>query len=758
MPDDSVSAILSSCRAALDSPLKNENEIVPRGHGDADAITAFQFDNFAEGDLFSRGREWTLSQHIFQRLGHLFANPSKAAEREALVRSYTYSVGDAQGVGQGRRKIVNESARGVREFVETVLAAARRQHEIRRRGATSQHQESSKGFILHGPRGVGKTFFYNFLISRFDHHFDSEEDQSIWIRLNLADPLYDADSQAFGVSNLMEWIYAQAAKIILRYYDPGSEYVRREKVSHFQRRPFEELSKHVLEADPTAKLKLDRIRTAFMRKGHDDILTSSLLPIEYTTFLFNYAQDCGYSIVIVFDGLDVLETTYNWVGKFRRIFNAVKAVYRSEVLLGAVFIAIMRTNSLRQQGNPYGGGLVPMFTIAPPDLNEIVDQRIALLKAEVPILAQTSSDWKSDDLFNKWPGHLDDFLAYLYPRSGEEGREENDFLQEIMEDDRRAQMQAIKLRYLEFLERRTESRYRMIETLMKAGMAYPPVYYRYQGAGKNLQRLGGDHIKGDLRFFPSIFRVPYIADAKRPEFKLPTEAMMVGVRVLQIAAIHDRLRAEGLDYPLQVENLAHLTSVLFNCPVVLVMNLIEEYVDFQLLRTYGRFESHSETAVTDDVSLMPKGRYLLSSALYDIAYLNLAGMRAVLDRRAFGNAKSPFMRAERFDPGSQNGLEKWIIAKMLNSISVCRLMKALNTQQQKNFPTRSAKLKLNNKPLYEAIVKEIRSNKIFEEVDSMGDRIVGRIEALVRSIQVPEHRYNLPLLEENLREYTKDWC
>jgi hypothetical protein len=758
MNENVLSAILASVRTALRAPLQNADELLPHSQHVTDSVTAFKCDIVAEKDLFARGREWTLPQHIFQRLGHLIANPSKAEARDAILKSYTYiASGSAQTSNPKHRSIANDSTQSVDEFIEAVLLAARRHHEIRNRGATSQGLEIPKGFILHGPRGVGKTFYYNYLISLFDERLDNPDDPSIWIRLNLAEPIYDADSSTFGLANLTEWIYAQTAKVILRYYDPDSQYARPGKVTHFAKKPFEALSEYVLSLDPGAALKLGRVKSTFMQRPHDEILTSSLIPVEYGHFLFNYAQKCKYSIVIVFDGLDVLETTYNWEGKFRRIFNAVKAICRADDLSGAVFVSILRTNSLRQEGHPYASNIVPVYEIVAPDLDMIVMQRIDLLKQEVPAMARsTYPDWNADPLFNRWPGHLNDFLGFLYPMGGERDPDEGRLLEAIMEDDRRAQMQAIKLRYLEFLEKRTESRYRLIETLMKAGMTYPPLHYRYRESGKHLQRLPGDQLRGDLRFFPSLFRVPYITGSSRREFELSSEAILAGVRVLQIVEAHGRLQQHATHAPLKVSNVAHLTSVLFSCPAVLVTNLMEEYVEFQLLRTYGRFEPLTRTVETDDVSLMPKGAFLLSTGIFDIAYLNLAAMRVVLEAFAFETGKkSPFIRAERFDVTIQDGLERWVLAKILNSISLCRLVKRVNGQQRREFAARAAKLK--SRPLYNAIVKQLRSGGIFDDLDHMHDRIYGRIEALVRSIFAAEQRYNLTVIEKGLSEYLEEW-
>jgi hypothetical protein len=756
-----LSRVIALAETAISTPLKQVYKLAPQNHTDADAITAFKCHNAPEGDVFPLGREWTLAQHVFQRLGHLFANPSKSEECDALLRSYTYF--ETQGLpgAKDREDIANFSQLSAQAFVAKVVAAAKLHRQIRAQGATFQEQEVTKGFILHGPRGIGKTFFYNYLISHFDEYLD--ENASIWVRLNLADPLYDADSSTFGIANLMDWIYAQTAKIVLRYYDPKSEYIRPGKKIHFQKlSPFEALSQHVLSIDPSAKLKLNKIRNAFMRRGHDTILSSSLIPNEYSDFLFNYAQTEGYSIVIIFDGLDVLETTYNWIGKFRRIFNAVRAICRSDDLLGTAFISIMRTNSLQQEGNPYAAGVVPVFEIMAPKLEDIVTRRVAHIKREVPNLARsTYPNWNNDELFSGWPGHMDDFIGFLYPETenAEEDREEGTLLENIMESDRRAQMQAIKLRYIEFLGRRAEPRYRLMETLMKAGMAYPPVHYRYQVVGKKLQRIPGDQIRGDLRFFPSVFRVPYISESPRSDFKLSTEAMLVGIRLLQIVDAHDALKRRQLGHtPLQVDHLIHLASVLFNCPRPAVLNLVEEYIEFQLLRTFGRFSSHTQAIVTDDVSLMAKGKYLLSSAIHDIAYLNLAGMRMVLDSAAFRPEDRPFIRAARFDPTLHDGLEKWVLAKVLNSISVCRMVKEINESQRKDFNKRISSLKLAEKPLYDGIVRQLLSDNIFDKLDAMAPRILGRIEALLRSIALPTNQYNMDLVEEGFLRYVQKWC
>jgi len=105
-----------------------------------------------------------------------------------------------------------------------------------------------------------------------------------------------------------------------------------------------------------------------------------------------------------------------------------------------------------------------------------------------------------------------------------------------------------------------------------------------------------------------------------------------------------------------------------------------------------------------------------------------------------------------------DGLERWVLAKIQNSISACRSMMAINSRHRAHFRQRVSNLKLSERPLYDAIVRDLFSEKVFDDIDRMPNRVIGGIEALVRSVGVPEQRYNLSTIENGLTAYVRAWC
>ena len=641
-------------------------------------------------------------------------------------------------------------------MVEEILFAARRAAEFRKKGRTAHYLESDRAFLIHGARGIGKTFLYNFVLSEFDSRFDDPNDHSIWVRLNLVDPPYDVDQQTSGVDQLKNWIYGQITKIILRYYDLGSARYRQGKKSFFPMSPYEALSAHFkeisAESTPVLEstiLKLDRIRTVFLQEGRDDVLHETLVPPEYGAFLFEYALDSGYSIVIVFDGLDVLESTQHWKGRFNRVFSAIRTLCTSDDLLGVAFVVIMRTNTLHSEKHPYSTRPAKIYEVGAPTLEKILGQRIELLKAEVLDLSRLRyHDWVLDPLFDRWPGHLTEFLAFIYPTTPEpEGR----FLEAVMGDDRRSQMEAVKLRYLEFLEIKHATPYRLVETLMKAGMQYPPLHYIYAIEGKKLRRNAADPIRGSSRFFPSLFRVPYCPG----HTELSADSVLAGIRVLQIFDAHQKGRENSIG-PLKIENAAYIAETLFGCPSRIAINLIEEYIEYQVFKSYARFGFRSDLEGQEDVYLTTKGKYLLG-AIRDVAYLNMAAMRALLNPPAF-NREAPFIRAAYLDRRSRRGLEEWVLAKLLNAISIYRLIAEVNERQRANMHNRIEKLQRKERPLYVTVGSEIKKGYIFDNIDQASDNIIKEIGAVIGSLLNFDPRPELTVLREGLSCYIEAWC
>ena len=79
--------------------------------------------------------------------------------------------------------------------------------------------------LLHGPRGVGKTFYLNHIVSKYLDYLDRKK--VLWVRINFLN-YYGA---AITSETLREWLFAQLTKIIFRYYDSHLRFYKKGRFS-----------------------------------------------------------------------------------------------------------------------------------------------------------------------------------------------------------------------------------------------------------------------------------------------------------------------------------------------------------------------------------------------------------------------------------------------------------------------------------------------------------------------------------------------
>src|SRR5438309_2327338 len=104
------------------------------------------------------------------------ANPSSPSRRQAIIQSYTYTLKAATAPGEG--SVANTDAATTNGFVSALIAAAIRQQEILDSVGgplLPRAPYDDRLFVLHGPRGCGKTFFVNYVLSEFGGQFDTNK-------------------------------------------------------------------------------------------------------------------------------------------------------------------------------------------------------------------------------------------------------------------------------------------------------------------------------------------------------------------------------------------------------------------------------------------------------------------------------------------------------------------------------------------------------------------------------------------------------
>lgn len=739
----------------IDSEISNIEAFLPsKGRKWTDAIE-YAVRNNSEKDEFyySEPSSRTRTDHIHRRLGHIVVNPNNEYNTKAIVGSYVFQ--NSKGINHS---VINYSYESTEAFINELISFARQQYEL----SYSQEEIDPSGrslamkrfFIIHGERGIGKTFYLNYLLSNFSQLFD--ENKIIWIRLNLV--------QNFGSdNNLKHWIYTQASKIIFRYYDEKSSSYNRVQP---KKPPISEIAKKLSEfvnkldvGDEKYKESLYEhiigMKQVFCSNKREEVFSPDLVPIVLGREVVNIAQSAGYTFIIVLDGLDRLEMTKEGRKKFEGIISQINSLAESNDLIGMTFLVATRTCTLEMLSgtvaDPYKFSRFKAKELADISLSQILAQRVEFIKKDIQSLAtglykDRYPDWSLHD----WPSHINDFLIFMNREEGDGNYIE--LTERIYGANKRAQMQIVQLNYHDFLSRIRLHQYQLIESLVKSGKRFPPKNCIYKkGPNKKINRANVSHHQFESRFFPSLFDFPYIPYEDAITSPPVEEGILMGLRCLQLVRIHQKIVLQNQDTsPLLAGELVELVNKLFGYPEDIILSTIYEYADFELLRLTGRFFPIPSSPERYVITSLPKMDYLIDKFLYDIAYLNLCAMRLPLDESAFAGS-CPFIAAAAFDNPEKDVLTTWIARKIINTISIYRLIKKINLKQIEKFENNKIKIK---DIRLKQIINRAYNEKMFDFVSQMRSSIGFQIKSALSNTAVQQYGAKIDRLIE---EYKKIW-
>jgi len=304
-------------------------------------------------------------------LGHIAANPSVPANVTAMGLSYKFpdevDVSDFSHFGIGDDiTVVNKSEDDARRFfVETLGDAARQAaRDFRRRLGGHESADTSTDaifrqdkFLLIGERGIGKTFYLNYLISQFSSELHQK--RIILVRLDLTK---DTDEDL----SIDDWLHWKICKILFTYYDAGSfdrdamNDVDDPKFAHFVEKERLEL---LFNLDSRADILFE------IARGYDTELTrvefskafrevaSKLRSVVDTKprqiphnwffpMIWDYIvsmNECSF--IVIFDGLDQLGLTDHDRDRYEALVDAVNSYLGSEKSLYTASLVTMRPKS-----------------------------------------------------------------------------------------------------------------------------------------------------------------------------------------------------------------------------------------------------------------------------------------------------------------------------------------------------------------------------------------------------------------------------
>ncbi|MCG3198808.1 MAG: hypothetical protein GHCLOJNM_03315 [bacterium] len=746
----------------IDTPLKDPTFILPDSDGWIDAIDK-TIPSPHEGSHAPPSGS-TRDEYVHRRLGHIAVNPHNSENTEALVASYTFPDDlDLPSV------YINRSHEGVRLAVQQLVLMALRERDFiygtdpldrtGRKLAAAGHDL----VVLHGERGSGKTFFLNYVLSHFSHYFDSEK--VIWVRLNLVEDFGNNDY-------LLHRIYAQATKIIMRYYDPQSDQYQQKPIplsvsTHLY--SWIEANKPNRDEASVLNQKVMGMCQVFHHKTRDERVTPNLVPMVLGRRSFEYAQESGYSFIIVLDGLDQLDATPFHKRKFENLLQSTDNLARDQAALGMVFLVVTRTNTLRSLPNanisPYINSAIIEWRLKEIPLDSILHVRTSFLKSNVARLS-TQQNWDTSD----WPQHIDEFVNFVsqeirgtrFPAS--------------FGANSRAQMQIVQLMYFDFLDIQHERPYLLIESVAKAGLRYPPKHYSYciPPGRREWERRVGTHTQLDNHLLPFIFSYPVLDYYSHtdPSILLPPHSagVLLGLRVLQIVAAQEHLLKQSpVCDRLRLHELTEMCKRLFDYPKFLTTLLLEEFVEYELLSLAGNEGLRVSNTTISPLYAMPKLFHMLDRFMYNLAYLNLCAMRVPFSIRAFSKEPS-FVRSGTLDSVRYTSLRhesqmereeklfQWVTTKILNSIALYRLLNRINTTQKTMFEERRRGLneRLQRIALNASTGLEGTMCGIFEFPRVMRDELLVQLNAIVEQLGYSRPD-RIERLKEALNDYWRSW-
>jgi hypothetical protein len=720
--------------------------------------------------------------HIHRRLGHIVVNPNDQFNTSAIVNSYCFLNATDPEIGDlPSSEIANLNPESAKAFIDRLIDIAERQTQIMkilhdRQGVALTQPRS---ILLHGQRGSGKTFFENFLLSRYSDYLDQRK--VIWVRVNLVESIgYD--------DRLNAWINAQSAKIILRYFNDGSKYFSKPPQMHIDVDSyFREKVLPTKNKKERAEIlrKLAAAKDHFFYSGHSETdlaeakISEETIPNEVAQYVVAAARHQGFHFIVVLDGLDVLEITRAYRDRFDKLMSKSLELASTTERTGFALLLVTRTNTLRMilrhdYQDTYEQTEMEEITVQGMPLLKIIELRLRHLETEIIKMASGGVvDWKIDDIRQ----HLGEFKKFLHEKElihGKRSEEEYlNLLEELQVENVRAKMQMLQYKYYDFLTKRhvasPRAPYQLVEALMKAGRRFPPIAYKYVLERGVLIRTIWNRQKFDTRFFPSVFRFPFVsgrfAPPQRGAHKLDGELkganiehVLMGIRILQFLRAMSKYYNDGQDSDrnavhISVEELCECLKFAFDYEPSFVLRMLEEFSEYQLLEFQNpNLYATSRRLEDNEMVCLPKLDHMLNHFIYDIAYLNMAGMRVALPTWAFTAKAEPYFQAASYDEAT-DPLPAWVSAKVTNVSGLVRLLDAVNRLQEQRFRKRLKDCQ-DTKQEFLEIFDIAEEDGMFSFMYFLRDEVIKQFYLALKGISMPGH-----LMEAvgNIRRYIADW-
>lgn len=756
-----MSELMTKIERIMDSPIRDVNRLIASGYPWMTALEA-RFD-LKKGQNWFRIRPETndCRHHVFRRLGHIIVSPKDPLNTAALKQCYVF---------HHKKGYVNSTRKAALKLIKSLINVAQDYHYRKfphHKPPKFVSNESVSPTILRGPRGSGKSFFHNYIFTEYSDLLDKEK--VIWVRLNLV--------RDFGDNrDLVHWILAQITKIVVRYYDDKSFLYRGKNPPLNLRSKLYDYFNEEYRGDPEMrfeyKARVDAIWEEFKSEKLDERISPGLIPRVIGRKVYELAENEGYSFIIVLDGFDRLEAIPRYKKKFEHLYNASADLTQGDDIFHAAFLFIVRKvtyDNMILEGHhtsPFRPGLHEDCELVPVPIEKIVDQRLKYIEEELDKKARSirGSIGSQTDCI-KVREELASFRSHLW--SGKGGQKTLTKIDDTHQDSNRAKMETLQLLYHEFYISEMEKPYTLTESLLLGGHPFPPNEFVYRAVQSTQRSRKGKKTKitidrglgrsgFDVHFLPPIYLFPWAKLRNGDSVVFPRlHGFLAGMRMLQIMTAQSLLPGKKL----LARELALICGTLFGYDKDMIVHMVEEFGDFDLFYLTGISFPTPSTAHKYSIQVLPKANFILRHLADDVAYLNLCSMNIPFRKDCMSQKNTPFIRAA----SRSDEIRKWIVAKMLNSLSMYRLIRTINDLQYEKYLGCVGKLNYEFKGICDTAVRsqDDQSDGMFSFIHKMRKQVVRQFKNILNEIELwsPVDRENmLKELSSELDRYEYRWA
>lgn len=597
-------------------------------------------------------------------------NPSKEAITSFIKKTHVWSHENGD--------IINSSPDALRDFVDSTI-----EQVTNARKAVEGCVPTDRLCIrILGEKGIGKTHLQNYIISKYYKAFEAE--QIVWIRVNMIRNFGDSSKL-----NLNDWIRAQLAKVLCRYFDPAS-LVKQRAVDGIDRDWKAPLTKYVEGIQGITETRrnhmFDQVETMverFRDKNKDSGLDPSWAPTHLVDEIWRAAMSAGLGVIVIIDGLDLLSSSVTAKEEFANKSAALQKYLVEKTCEPVLNLIFQRPASLTH--SIVNQKVSDHRQYSPNHSRRSMRAKVGCVRGRSLFSARMKYAAKLPEYFQGMTSsNLRRFENFVKKeKSGLTDKNGKDLtfmraLETFSDGNARSAIQLLFVAAARFSAPEMKE-YEFTERAMMGTEAYPPNTYLYQkGIEEAVERIAGpDYRQFDVLHLPSIFEYPI--PGKEPASvsygDLGPTVYLLGLRILQLIHVYG---------PVEGKEVLEAINEVFQYPAHRGALLLEEFFEYEILRPLDPDGSFAGSVEDTELSLTPKGQLILDHYLYDVTYLGISAMTGPMPETcvaALRGRKAILAHASC----AIDSTEDWVHAKIKNSFTLATLLIEGNEQQKNNM-------------------------------------------------------------------------